>query len=395
LVKRRRSHIRIVDVCAFYTPYGGGVRTYVHRKLAAAAAAGHELVVLAPGATNGWRELPGGGILATLASPKLPLDRRYRYFGDEEALHRALDEWRPDFVEASSPWASAAMVARWRGTAGRALVMHADPLSAYAYRWFGRIASTASIDRGFDWFWRHLRELDRAMDTVVCASRDLAGRLAAGGLTRVATIPMGVEPGVFSPAHRDLGLRAELLARCELPADATLLLGVGRYSAEKRWGMVIEAATAAGVISPTGLILVGEGRSHRRLMAHAAGSPHVVIGEAVRDRRQLATIMASADALVHACEAETFCMVAAEAAASGLPIIAPDRGGAADHAAQNGGRLYRAADVGALRDALAEFASSARTQAASMPVSVRTMDEHFGDLFALYGGFSRPALLAA
>ncbi|NWP89654.1 glycosyltransferase family 1 protein, partial [Escherichia coli] len=78
------------------------------------------------------------------------LDRRYRYFDDEKALHRALDRWRPDFVEASSPWGSASMVARWDGAAPRALVMHADPLSAYAYRWFGQVASIETIDRGFD-----------------------------------------------------------------------------------------------------------------------------------------------------------------------------------------------------------------------------------------------------
>ena len=28
--------MRIVDVCAFYAPQGGGVKTYVERKLAAA-----------------------------------------------------------------------------------------------------------------------------------------------------------------------------------------------------------------------------------------------------------------------------------------------------------------------------------------------------------------------
>ena len=38
--------MRIVDVCAFYSPSGGGVRTYVDAKLRAAARFGHELVVL-------------------------------------------------------------------------------------------------------------------------------------------------------------------------------------------------------------------------------------------------------------------------------------------------------------------------------------------------------------
>lgn len=386
--------MRILDVCAFYTPHGGGVRTYVHRKMASAAAAGHEVVVLAPGERDGWRELPGGGILATIASPKLPVDRRYRFFSDEPALHRALDLWRPDVVEASSPWSSASMVARWSGAAKRSLVMHADPLSAYAYRWFGRVASVATIDRGFDRFWRHLRQLDSEMDAVLCASGELAGRLVAGGLSRVITLPMGVEPGIFSPHHRDAALREHILARCDLPPSATLLLGVGRFSAEKRWGMVIDAATAAGNVAPIGLVLVGDGRGRRSLTTRA-DSPHVIVDDPIHDRRQLATLMASADALVHGCEAETFCMVAAEAAASGLPIIAPDRGGAADHV-RLPGRHYRATDSGSLRDVMVEFAG-ARAERSTLGSSLRTrtMDEHFAELFTLYAGLGSPARMAA
>ena len=41
--------MKIVDVCAFYSPKGGGVRTYIDRKLAEGPKAGHEIVVIAPG----------------------------------------------------------------------------------------------------------------------------------------------------------------------------------------------------------------------------------------------------------------------------------------------------------------------------------------------------------
>ena len=41
--------MRIVDVCAFYTPHGGGVRTYVEQKLAVGPKLGHEIIILAPG----------------------------------------------------------------------------------------------------------------------------------------------------------------------------------------------------------------------------------------------------------------------------------------------------------------------------------------------------------
>src|SRR5438046_2742245 len=162
--------MRIVDVSAFYAPQGGGVRTYVEAKLKAAPCFGHEMVVVIPGERDGVVERAPGAILASLASPKLPVDRRYRYFDDERALHRLLDAWQPDHVEASSPWSSATMVGRWQGSATRSLVMHSDPLAAYAYRWLGGIIPTPRIDRMFGWFWRHLRGLGSMFDTVVCAN---------------------------------------------------------------------------------------------------------------------------------------------------------------------------------------------------------------------------------
>lgn len=91
--------MRIVDVCAFYTPAGGGVRTYVDAKLRAAARFGHEVIVIAPGEEYATCQRGPGAVLVTLQSPKLPVDRRYRYFNDERALHAELDAWRPDHVE--------------------------------------------------------------------------------------------------------------------------------------------------------------------------------------------------------------------------------------------------------------------------------------------------------
>lgn len=388
--------MRVVDVSAFYAPQGGGVRAYVDRKLAVAAALGHEIIVLAPGKVNAVVRRGPGAVLETLASPALALDRRYRYFDDESALHRALDRWRPDFVEASSPWGSASMVARWQGAAPRALVMHSDPLSAYPYRWFGPIASVSTIDRGFEFFWRYLRRLSIAYDLVVSASTDLTVRLSRGGMRGVVTIPMGVEPGIFKPARRDPELRRTLLGQLELEPSAMLLLGVGRYSAEKRWGMVIDAALSAGARTPAGLLLVGEGRIRGQLVARAAGSPHIRVLEPMRDRIALARLMASGDALVHGCEAETFCMVGAEARASGLPVIAPDRGGAADHADGPHSRRYKAGDALALRDAIVALAADRHRPIPPAGMEApRTMDRHFQELFAAYAGLGLDTSRAA
>jgi alpha-1,6-mannosyltransferase len=380
--------IRIVDVCPFYAPTGGGVKTYVERKLKAARPGAEEVIVVAPGPTAGVVREEEGGRIVTLPAPRFPFDRRYRYFDDEAALHTLLDRLAPDVVEASAPWTSADMVANWRGPARRSLVMHADPLSAYAYRWFGGVASRDLIDRGFDWFWRRLRRLDRQFDLVVSAGTSLSQRLRAGGLSKVVTIPMGVEPGIFSPARRDPALRARLLARCGLDTQATLLVGIGRLAPEKRWPLVIEAVTAAGYDQPVGLILFGDGRDRAKVVRAAANNPHVQLAAPITDRLRLATILASADALVHGCEAETFGMVAAEAKASGLPLIVPDEGGARDQFSDGQGMTYAARSAASLATAVCAFVASApaahRARATTAAAGLPTMDDHFAQLFGTY-----------
>lgn len=378
--------MRIVDVCAFYTPHGGGVKTYVERKLKALPALGHEIIVLAPGRYDSVVRRGPGALLVTVAQPALPVDRRYHYFTDRSAIHDALDAWRPDFVEASSPWSSATKVAQWQGSAPRALMMHADPLSSYAYRWLGGVASTARIDRMCGGFWAHLRALDRGFDLVVSPGASLSRRLSAGGLEKVVTVPLGVEPGIFRPERADPALRRELFDRLKLAGDGIILAGVGRFGAEKRWPMVVRAAAQASRRRPVGLVLIGAGGERERIAEAAAGCSHIEILEPTASRGELARLLASCDALVHGCESETFGLVASEARASGLPLIVPDRGGAFDQLGAGAGLAYRAGSQRALRDAIVRLydtpgAFGGHERAAAR---VRTMDQHFADLTGRY-----------
>jgi Glycosyltransferase len=372
--------MKIVDVCAFYSPHGGGVRTYVEQKLEIGPKLGHEIVIIAPGDKDMVVERSPRARIVFLRSPRFPLDRKYWYFREAARLHAALDRERPDFVEATSPWRSASLVADWRGAVPRSLVMHADPLSAYAYRWLGQIFSRQAIDRQFSVFWEHLRRNSRRFDHVVCANSDLARRLREGGVVNTATVPMGVEPDRFSPSLRDPALRARLLNACDLPQTATLLVAAGRLAPEKRWPMVIDAVNAASRDVPVGLVLFGEGREQRTILRRIAGNPHIRLLAPERDRRHFARILASSDALIHGCEAETFCMVAAEARASGTPVIVPDSGGALDHASAGAGATYRSGDAAAAARTIVAIASNRPRPA----VQARTIDEHFSHLFATY-----------
>jgi alpha-1,6-mannosyltransferase len=386
--------MKIVDVCAFLSPHGGGVKTYIEQKLAIGPRLGHEITIIAPGDHDEVIERGPGARVVMLASPRFPLDRKYWYFDDEARLHAAITAEAPDFLEASSPWRSASMVGRWPGSAPRSLIMHADPLSAYAYRWFGPLFSRETIDKRFERFWEHLRELGRAFDVVVCASRELRDRLAAGGVANTALHPMGIEAGLFSAERRSAQLRRDLLALCELPEDAHLLISVGRLAPEKRLPMIVDAVEAASRSLPLGLVILGAGGQKRRLLAQIAGNPHIRLLSPERNRARFATLLASADALIHGCEAETFCMAAAEARASGIPVIVPDRGGAADHAGGGAGVRYAAGNAQAAAQAILDLFSGA-VSLTTEPVPVVTTADHFAQLFAEYERIVNAARAAA
>lgn len=392
--------MHIVDISALYSPTGGGIRTYTRHKLRAAHRLGVPLTVVVPGAENMIEQVNAHARLVSIASPRFPLDRSYFYFASDAIIHAALDEYRPDFVEASSPWGSATAVARWPGKVPRALIMHAEPVSAWGHRWFEGIADHDTIDRLSVPFWRRFRKLDQAFDIVISAAPSLTRRLATGGMQRVETIPMGVEPGIFSPSYRDPALRARLLERCHLPETATLLLGSGRFSPEKRWPLVIAAAAAAGYSRPLGLAIIGDGHDRVKVAAAAGENPHVLLLAPTDSRADFARLMASADLLVHGSSAETFGMVQAEARASGLPMVVPDEGAAADQAQPDasdpavvaggtpgraltyitGDAASAASVIGRAIDNLPAMQAAAL---AAVP-AVRPMDAHFDELFARY-----------
>lgn len=336
--------MRVVDVNEFYSPTGGGVRSYLDRKLAVMAEHGHQQIVIAPGREDRVEERPGGGRIHFVKSPGMPFDSNYGLFWDAAPIHRLLDELQPDVVENCAPWRSAKIVADWQGPALKSWFMHNDNLESYPKRWFRHIASAAAIERAFGWYDRYMAGWLERFDTVVTNGEVLTERLTRRGLHIDATMTLGIERGHFSPALRSEHLRAAMLAQCDLPADAHLLIGVGRHHPEKRWPMVIDAVRRAGTKVPVGLMLLGLGPDTRTLERHIAQSPHVRMFRPVYDRAQLATIMASADAFVHGCSNETFGLVASEALASGLPLIVPDQGGAAVLADPLFAETYRSGD---------------------------------------------------
>ncbi|WP_203311398.1 glycosyltransferase [Sphingomonas beigongshangi] len=380
--------MRIVDVNEIYSPTGGGVRTYIDRKISVLASMGHELIVLAPGKEDRIEHRPGGGAIHYIKSRGMPFDSNYGLFWDPAPIHARLDALDPDVVENCSPWRSAWIVLNWKGRAIRSFFMHNDNLEAYAKRWFNRLASEGRIERAFSWYDRYLQRFLREFDTVVTNGPALTRQLTARGVRVDTTVPLGIERTPFSPALRDEQLRAALLAQCDLPPDAHLLLGVGRHHPEKRWPMVIDAVQRAGARVPVGLVILGQGMDTKTLERHIGSSPHIRLFHPVYDRARLAKIMASCDAYVHGCGTETFGLVPAEALACGAPLILPDSGGAAELANPLYTESFRERDAVSCADAILRMCARdpaiVRRAAAVASGKVRTDEAHAAELVAHY-----------
>jgi alpha-1,6-mannosyltransferase len=354
--------MRIVDVNEFYSPTGGGVRTYCDRKMSILADMGHELIVVAPGTEDRVEERPGGGSVVYVKSPKMPFDANYGLFWDEAAIHRLLDRYDPDVVENCSPWRSAWYVLNWQGRAIRSFFMHNDNMEAYPKRWFGRVAAPERIERAFAWYDRYMDRFLSRYDTVVTNGPATTARMRARGVRVDGTMTLGIERRHFSPAFRDERLRVAMLAQCGLPADAHLLLGIGRHHAEKRWPLVIDAVLRAGATLPVGLVILGQGMDTKALERHIGDGPHIRLFRPVYDRERLAEIMASVDAFIHGNDTETFGLVGYEALACGAPLIIPDTGGMGALANPVYSESYRGGDAHDCADAILRF--FARDQAA-------------------------------
>ena len=390
--------MKIVDVAEFYAERGGGVRTYINQKLAAGRELGHEVVVIAPGPEDREEERLGGRVI-WVKGPTMPLDPRYYVLYRQGAVHALLDRERPDVVEGSSPWSGGWFVATWRGEAQKAFIFHQDPVAVYPETYLDGLMSRRRVNQLFGWYWAYLRRLSAHYDATVVSGHWLADKLLSHGVKRPEAVPFGINVEAFSPAKRDEALRATWLERCAQPSSASLLVLLSRFHPEKRLKTVFEAFRHASLRRPMGLLVFGDGPQRQAVERLARRTPGVHLAGYVDERDALAASMASADVLVHGSAAETYGLVVAEGICSGLPIVVPSLGGAADLAAPAYAETYAPGDAegcarAILRVLARDRAAMVEACAAAASGKIGTMREHFEALFRLYGAMCSEAGLA-
>ncbi|MFF2731314.1 glycosyltransferase [Streptomyces sp. NPDC058008] len=331
--------LRIVRLANFVTPASGGLRTALDELGRGYRAAGHEPVLIVPGATASDVDTPQGRVL-TLPGPVLPGSGGYRVLTDRGRLRALLERLRPGRLEVSDR-----TTLRWTGEWARrarvpAVMVSHETADGVLRSWgVPRALAEGAADR------LNARSA-HAYARIVCTTEWAEREFVRIGVRNVVRAPLGVDLRRFRPGLRDTAVRARHL-RGE---DVLLLLG-SRLSVEKRPGRALDAlAVLRNQGVRAALVVAGDGplRADLEARARAERLPAEFLGH-VRDRDRLARLQASADLCLAPGPAETFGLSALEALACGTPVVAsassalPEVIGPAGLAAADTGPAFAAA----------------------------------------------------
>ncbi len=388
--------MKVLDVTEFYSERGGGVRSHLTLKAEHLANRGIEHRVIAPGPRDDAVTLFDTRARAAalrVRGPSLPYDPTYHLLWRVGRVKSAISHERPDVLEINSPYvaALASLTAQRRGFGVRTFFWHADFIDTYVRAIAARHVQEVTADMLVRPLWSFVRSIGRGCTATIATSRGQALKLIRHGVPRVVLVPLGVDTAEFRPERRDEALRRTLLGPGA--ERATLIVGVGRFAMEKNWQLVLDAFARVRKKRELVLVLFGDGpeRARLRALADQLGCSRAVRFPGFRSRKELAAALASADLLVHGCAHETFGLSVAEAVASGLPIVVPDAGGAAEVATDCAGassEIYAAGNVeacaAAIERVLERQPALVREAARAASQRAPSVASHFDRLLALY-----------
>jgi len=304
--------MRVAIITESFPPDLNGVAHSVQRVAEHLVDRGHEPLVVAPRPPRQAPD-PGSFPYPVVRVPAVPLPgyTSFRLGLPSRRVSDALIRHRTEVVHLASPvflGAHGANVARRLHLPAVAVFQTDLPSYARAYR-LGRAGEA------FAWWW--LRGIHEEAARTLAPSTVTATGLLGQGIKDVWLWGRGVDTVRFDPARRSERVRAELA-----PGGEVIAGYVGRLANEKRVDLLAGITALNGVR----LVIVGGGPIEAQLREQMPGA--LFLGERRGD--ELAEIFASLDIFVHSGPYETFGQTLQEAAACGLPVVAPAAGGPLD-----------------------------------------------------------------
>jgi glycosyltransferase involved in cell wall biosynthesis len=366
--------MRISFVTDTYLPEINGVTTVLARMREGLITRGHAVQVVAPKYPG-----PGPDDAGVLRRPSIPCPgypHARLSWPRSPRVTAALERHRPDLVHVVTEGPLGAIGRRWALAGGVPLVtsFHTD-FPRYAAQYLG--AWAAGPVR------RHLRRFHAPAVHTQTPSAVARDELAALGVPRPVVWGRGVECRVFTPERRSERRRA-----AHGVGERLVVLHVGRLAVEKDVGTMAAAFRLLHGDHGDRLAfwVAGDGPRAGEVRQALPFARHA--GFLARDA--LAELYADADLFVFPSRTETCGLVALEAMAAGLPVVAADQGGVRENVRHGiTGLLVRAGSPEAFATAVANLAADpdqrrAMAQAARAFAIARDWNRELDALVPLY-----------
>ncbi len=307
--------MRIALVSDTYTPQVNGVTTVVARIVQVLRASGHDVVVVAPRyPANGTPAEASPTELRVPSAPFPPYPAIRLSLPQFGTVAQFLDAFRPDVVHVATEGPLGL-------TGRRYAIKRSVPLVTSYHTNFPQYARHygAGIIEPLVWKW--LRWFHRPAVLTQTPGEAVRDELARRGIGQPVVWGRGVDTNHFHPGRRSAGWRRWLAGA----DDTAIVLHVGRLAPEKNLDVLAESWAAAHerLGQRAAFVLAGEGPETRRLLTRLPWVRQL----GFLDRGKLADVYASADICVLPSKTETCGLVALEAMASGLAVVAADAGG--------------------------------------------------------------------
>jgi phosphatidylinositol alpha 1,6-mannosyltransferase len=333
--------MRIAIITESFPPDVNGVAHCVVRVAENLVRKGHHPLVIAPESAHDTADADSRLPYPVERVPSVPVPGypTFRLGLPTPKTRRAITRHGTEIVHLASPVALGA----WGSRVARAVNL---PMVAVYQTDLPNYARAYHLGRPTVAFaWRWLRDIHNTAGRTLAPSSVTAADLCAHGLERVQLWGRGVDTERFHPDKRDERLRAGMA-----PNGEVIVGYVGRLAAEKRVDLLAALAGLPGVR----LAVTGGGPMEEDL--RTALPTATFLG--MRHGEDLARIYASLDVFVHTGPFETFGQTVQEAAASGLPVVAPAAGGPLDLVADGAtGYLVTPGDPAALAAAVSRLAA--------------------------------------
>lgn len=273
---------------------------------------GDEVMIFSP--DGGLTEYCGAKIYGVSGFP-LPLYPELKLALPRPSIGYALEQFQPDLIHVVNP-----------AVLGLAGLFYAKsmklPLLASYHTHLPQYLHHYGLGFLEGTMWELLRTAHNQADLNLATSTAMISDLRLHGIERLELWQRAVDTDRFHPRWADPDIRSKL---SQGHSDATLLLYVGRLSAEKEIHKLLPVLAA---IPNSRLALVGDGPFRQELERMFAGTPTHFVG--YLQGQELAAAFASSDVFVFPSRTETLGLVVLESMAAGCPVVAANAGGVPD-----------------------------------------------------------------